>query len=250
MSDKPKIDGERTIFDPNVATRRYPADEVILEPTVVDPAPTLPGPAHPVPDPFAGLAANEPKRAIPMKPSAATVTLPIGFRLFEYRIDGILGQGGFGIAYAATDVNLNAKVVIKEYLPEDFAYRASDNTVSARDDQDQEFYQSGLDAFLVEARTLATFRHPNIVRVARFFEANRTAYMVLEYERGQSLKAYRKKHESIPEATLVQLFAPLLDGLAVVHSAGYLHRDIKPDNIYVRDVDGSLVLLELRVERL
>src|SRR6187399_2153605 len=194
-------------------------------------------------------AANEPKRALAPKPAAASTTLPIGFRLFEYRIDGVLGQGGFGIAYAATDVNLNSKVVIKEYLPEDFAYRASDQTVSARADEDQDFYQNGLDSFLVEARTLATFRHPHIVRVARFFEANKTAYMVLEYERGQSLKAWRKKRESISEAALVNLLAPLLDGLAVVHRAGYLHRDIKPDNIYVRDEDGSLVLLDFGAAR-
>ena len=245
MAEQPKNEAERTIFDPNVATRRY-SDDILLEPTL--PANSaegsLPAPAH-----AAERAANEPRRAIPSKPAAASVTLPIGFRLFEYRIDGILGQGGFGIAYAATDVNLNAKVVIKEYLPEDFAYRATDQTVSAKADEDQDFYQSGLDAFLVEARTLATFRHPNIVRVARFFEANRTAYMVLEYERGQSLKAYRKKHENIAEATLVTLFAPLLDGLSEVHAAGYLHRDIKPDNIYVRDSDGSLVLLDFGAAR-
>src|SRR5262245_59625977 len=163
-------------------------------------------------------AANEPKRALAPKPAAASTTLPVGFRLFEYRVDGVLGQGGFGIAYGATDVNLNAKVVIKEYLPEDFAYRATDHTVSARDDSDQDYYQSGLDAFLVEARTLTTFRHPHIVRVARFFEANKTAYMVLEYERGQSLKAWRKKRgDNIPEQTIVSLLAPLLDGLGVVH---------------------------------
>ncbi|HYC36239.1 MAG TPA: cache domain-containing protein, partial [Usitatibacter sp.] len=94
-----------------------------------------------------------------------------------------------------------------------------------------------------------TFRHPNIVRVARFFEANRTAYMVLEYERGQSLKSWRRKHEHVPEATIVSLLAPLLDGLATVHRAGYLHRDIKPDNIYVRDEDGSLVLLDFGAAR-
>ena len=236
MSDKPRIAGEPTIFDPNVATQRYASDNIVIDPTVVDPG-------------AASAAANDPRRGIPSKPAAASITLPVGFRLFEYRVDGILGQGGFGIAYAATDVNLNAKVVIKEYLPEDFAYRASDNTVSARADEDQEFYQAGLDAFLVEARTLATFRHPNIVRVARFFESNKTAYMVLEYERGQSLKSYRKKHDNIPEATLVSLFAPLLDGLAVVHASGYLHRDIKPDNIYVRDADGTLVLLDFGAAR-
>jgi len=202
----------------------------MLEPTVSDRAPEP--------------ARDSPKRAIPAKPQARDVTLPPGFRLHEYRIDAILGQGGFGIAYAATDVNLNVSVVVKEYLPDGFAYRAEDYTVSARTDEDQDFYQSGLDSFLVEARTLATFRHPNIVRVGRFFEANRTAYMVLEFERGESLKRWREKRGFVPENAIVELFAPLLDGLGAVHQAGYLHRDIKPDNIYVRDEDGSLVLLD------
>jgi len=177
-------------------------------------------------------------------PAAASLPIAAGYRLHEYRIDAVLGQGGFGIAYAATDVNLNTRVVVKEYLPEDFAYRAVDGTVRVRDGTDRELYQAGLERFLVEARTLASFRHRHIVRVARFFEANHTGYMVLEYERGQSLKAWRKNRETIPETTLVALVAPLLDGLAAVHRAGYLHRDIKPDNIYIRDEDGSLVLLD------
>jgi serine/threonine protein kinase/HAMP domain-containing protein len=219
--------------------------------TLFDPNPT--GPEATIVDPGASQAspgaANDLRRVLSPTPAAAHIVLPAGFRLFEYRIDSVLGQGGFGIAYAATDVNLAAKVVIKEYLPEEFAYRALDNTVQARDDTDQEFYQSGLDSFLVEARTLATFRHPNIVRVARFFEANKTAYMVLEYERGQSLKSFRKKRDTIPEAMIVSLLAPLLEGLQVVHNSGYLHRDIKPDNIYVRDEDGSLVLLDFGAAR-
>jgi serine/threonine protein kinase/HAMP domain-containing protein len=194
-------------------------------------------------------AANEPRRAIAAKPAATSYALPAGFRLHEYRIDAVLGQGGFGIAYAATDVNLNSRVVIKEYLPEEFAYRADDDSVCARADEDQVFYQAGLDSFLVEARTLATFRHRHIVRVARFFEANKTAYMVLEYERGQSLKSWRKSRDTIPESTIVALLSPLLDGLEVVHKAGYLHRDIKPDNIYIRDEDGSLVLLDFGAAR-
>jgi serine/threonine protein kinase/HAMP domain-containing protein len=218
-----------------------PADDPMLSAAASAPraAATHPG----------GSAPNDPRRAIRAKPAAVHIALPAGFRLFEYRIGGVLGQGGFGIAYRATDVNLNAKVVIKEYLPEDFAYRTTDNSVCARDDQDQEFYQTGLDSFLVEARTLATFRHPHIVRVARFFEANRTAYMVLEYERGESLKSWRTKHENLPEAEIVSLLAPLFNGLAVVHRSGYLHRDIKPDNIYVRDEDGSLVLLDFGAAR-
>jgi serine/threonine protein kinase/HAMP domain-containing protein len=177
------------------------------------------------------------------------LALAPGFELFEYRIDAVLGQGGFGITYLATDVNLNVRVAIKEYLPADFATRASDRSVSPRWPEDNEFYLNGLECFLIEARTLATFRHSNIVRVARFFEAHRTAYMVLEYERGQPLKQWWDKHKTMGEQQLLSLVQPLLDGLSVVHEAGYLHRDIKPDNIYVRKEDGSWVLLDFGAAR-
>lgn len=181
--------------------------------------------------------------------AGSSLALPRGHKLYEYRIDNVLGQGGFGITYLATDVHLNAKVAVKEYLPEYFACRSSDKTVSPRRKEDREAYQQGLESFLVEARTLATFRHPNIVRVARFFESNETAYMVLEYERGQSLKAWWKEHLDLPEPDLLSLLNPLLEGLMVVHSTGFLHRDIKPDNIYVRNEDGSLVLLDFGAAR-
>lgn len=172
-----------------------------------------------------------------------------GFCLHEYRIDSVLGQGGFGITYLATDLNLDVKVAIKEYLPASVAYRASDQSVAPRCPEDQLFYLNGLDSFLLEARTLATFRHPNIVRVARFFEAHQTAYMVLDYERGESLKTWWGTHGSLPEQDLLGLLRPLMDGLTAVHEAGYLHRDIKPDNIYVRREDGSLVLLDFGAAR-
>ena len=125
------------------------------------------------------------------------LALSEGYRLKEYRIDKVLGQGGFGITYLATDVNLNTRVAIKEYLPEHLAHRTTKGYVAPKADvagQDYllrlEQYLKGLDHYLTEARTLATFNHPNIVRVARFFEANKTAYMVMEYERGESLKAW------------------------------------------------------------
>jgi serine/threonine protein kinase/HAMP domain-containing protein len=194
-------------------------------------------------------AATPPVRTAATDVGSALVLAP-GFHLFEYRIDAVLGQGGFGITYLATDVHLNAKVAIKEYLPAGLAQRSGDKSVGPRWPIDVALYQDGLDRFLVEARTLATFRHPNIVRVARFFEANRTAYMVLEYESGKSLKQWWPGQGRLREAELLSLLQPLLDGLATVHGAGFLHRDIKPDNVYVRKIDGSLVLLDFGAARL
>jgi serine/threonine protein kinase/HAMP domain-containing protein len=194
-------------------------------------------------------AATAPAAPADSAADSALVLTP-GFHLFEYRIDAVLGQGGFGVTYLATDVHLNAKVAIKEYLPGELAQRSGDKSVSPRWPEDGALYQDGLDNFLVEARTLATFRHPNIVRVARFFEANRTAYMVLEYERGQPLKHWWPARKGASESELLSLMQPLLDGLHVVHQAGFLHRDIKPDNIYRRKDDGSLVLLDFGAARL
>jgi serine/threonine protein kinase/HAMP domain-containing protein len=177
-------------------------------------------------------------------PRQLPLALAPGFRLHEYRIEKVLGQGGFGITYLATDVHLNSLVAIKEYLPEEIAFRTGDRSISPNASQHRDRYREGLESFLVEARTLATFRHPAIVRVARFFEAHRTAYMVLEYEEGEPLRTWWPAHREVGEAGLLELLLPLLDGLAAVHAAGFLHRDIKPDNIQVRASDGRLVLLD------
>jgi len=186
----------------------------------------------------------------PLRRPLAPIALQPGHRLHEYRLDEVLGQGGFGITYLATDVNLNALVAIKEYLPAQLALRSSDSTVRPRSIDVMGTLLEGLDQFLVEARTLATFRHPNIVRVARFFEAHRTAYMVLDYERGRSLGAWwSEQRTTTTEADLLLLLAPLLDGLALVHHKGVLHRDIKLDNILVRAGDGSFVLLDFGAAR-
>lgn len=201
--------------------------------------------------PVAALApaANVQRAAFTTAPEDPNLALPVGYRLFEYRIDSVLGQGGFGMTYMATDVNLNSKVAVKEYLPEQFAYRSTTKSISARAEEDLDFYQHGLESFLVEARTLATFKHPNIVRVARFFEANNTAYMVLEYEKGKSLRAWWQDHGNLGEERFLGLLLPLIEGLGVVHRTGFMHRDIKPDNVIVRDGDGSFVLLDFGAAR-
>ena len=125
--------------------------------------------------------------------SGANHALPAGFVLNEYRVESVLGAGGFGVTYLATDCNLNLKVALKEYLPVDFAARAPDHSISARTDADNDSFEWGLRRFLDEARTLASFHHPNIVRVMRFFEGNRTGYMVMEFVDGQPLSSGSKK---------------------------------------------------------
>jgi hypothetical protein len=169
--------------------------------------------------------------------------LPKGYALHEYRVESVLGAGGFGLTYLATDSNLNLKVALKEYLPGDFAARAGDSTVQPKTGDAAESFQWGLQRFMDEARTLASFRHPNIVRVMRFFEANRTGYMVMEFVEGKPLSEWIGARRPLPQQAFVALVTPLLDGLEVIHKSGYLHRDIKPANIFMRD-DGTAVLLD------
>ena len=171
------------------------------------------------------------------------IALPAGFALNEYRIEATLGVGGFGLTYLAVDSNLDLKVAIKEYLPGDIAVRNADNSVKVKSDSAQDTFTWGRTRFLDESRTLASFKHPNIVRVMRFFEANQTAYMVMEFVAGKPLNDWVSLRRPLPQATAVALLLPLLDGLQVVHAAGFLHRDIKPANIFIRD-DGSPVLID------
>jgi serine/threonine protein kinase len=160
----------------------------------------------------------------------------------------VLGVGGFGITYLAWDSHLEKAVAIKEYLPGELAGRAADGDVVALSKERESDYRWGLERFLQEARTLARFEHPNIVRVARYFEANRTAYMVMDYERGEPLKTILQHRAQPPEQLLKDLARPLLEGLALVHAGGFLHRDIKPENIVVR-ASGRPVLIDFGAAR-
>ena len=169
--------------------------------------------------------------------------LPDGYKLHWYEIHAILGRGGFGITYLALDTNLNHEVAIKEFLPTDLAMRASDSSIHPISDEHTDTFGWGLNRFITEAQTLAQFRHPNIVLVHSVFEANGTAYMVMEYEKGESLDQAYTSNRLNTEADLLALLYPLMDGLERIHESGFVHRDIKPKNIYLRD-DGRPVLLD------
>jgi uncharacterized protein YjiK len=162
----------------------------------------------------------------------------------DYRIERVLGAGGFGITYLAEEVPLARLVTVKEYFPVDFAARDHVEDVVPRSRECEGDYTWGLDRFLAEAQTLARFNHPNIVRVYRFFQARNTGYIVLHYEEGQSLKGWLRSLGRAPrQHELDRLVEPLLDALETVHAADYLHRDIAPDNIMIRR-DGSPVLID------
>ena len=175
--------------------------------------------------------------------------LPRGHRLGEYELVRVLGVGGFGMTYLGFDHHLDKAVAIKEYLPSDIAARTADHSVAPQTSGSRGDFQWGLERFLDEARTLARFDHPHIVKVYRFFEAHGTAYIVMEYAEGETLLAYLTRKRTLSEAELKALLYPLLDGLEEVHKADFLHRDIKPGNIVLRDTDGSPVLLDFGAAR-
>jgi serine/threonine protein kinase len=175
--------------------------------------------------------------------------LPIGHTFDGYRILRLLGAGGFGITYLAEEATIGRKVAIKEYLPQGFAARAADSfTVRAVSTGAQGQFAWGLDRFRKEASTLVAFEHPNIVSVYRYFEANGTAYLVMQYVEGKPLDALISGGKMLAESEIEEVILPILDGLEQVHATHFLHRDIKPANIYIRK-DGRPVLLDFGAAR-
>jgi serine/threonine protein kinase len=163
--------------------------------------------------------------------------LPVGYRLQEFVVEGIQGEGGFSIVYRARDLQLQRDVALKEYLPSALAMRATGASVVPRSQRHEETFQLGLRSFINEARLLASFDHPALVKVYRFWEANGTAYMVMPLYRGPTLKAWLAAHEPPSEAWLKRLLAPLLDALELMHREQCFHRDIAPDNVLLLDTE-------------
>jgi serine/threonine protein kinase len=179
--------------------------------------------------------------------------LPSGARLGEFEIQRILGVGGFGVVYLALDHALQRQVAIKEYMPGTLATRGPDLEVVVRAENLQETYALGLRSFVNEARLLARFDHPALVKVYRFWEAHGTAYMVMPWYQGQTLLQVRRKMASPPDETwLRQLILPLLGALECLHRESVFHRDIAPDNILLVDDEAGAwrpVLLDLGAAR-
>ena len=175
--------------------------------------------------------------------------LPQGYRLQEYELVRVLGFGGFGMTYLGFDHNLDKPVAIKEYLPSDIAIRTSHNSVVPQASEFQGDFDWGLERFLDEARTLARFDHRHLVKVYRFFQMHNTAYIVMEYAEGETLSAYLNRKGVLTESELKAILNPILDGLATVHRADFLHRDIKPGNIVIRAEDRSPVLIDFGAAR-
>ena len=177
-------------------------------------------------------------------------TLPANLILNDcYRIERVVGSGRFGVTYEASDLALGTTVALKEYYPAEFGDRDDTLSVRPKSQRNLNTFERGRSDFLAEARTLARFEHPSIVRVVRVFEANTTAYMVMRFERGQNLEDWLRSLGRLPtQDELDALVAPLLDALEMMHGANFLHRDIAPDNIIVRE-DGTPVLLDFGAAR-
>lgn len=177
-------------------------------------------------------------------------SLDIGATIRHFEVLEVFPLGGFGVTYRAWDSKLNRQVAIKEFFPEGMAerqYESGAMTVVPLAQAEAEF-RYRLQQYLDEARVLASFNHPNIIKVYDFFEASGSAYIVMEYADGLSLKELLARCGVLSQRQCLDLFVPILQGLEVVHSVGFLHRDIKPGNIYVRD-SGEPVLIDFGAAR-
>ena len=172
--------------------------------------------------------------------------LPCGSVLAGKYVTGrVLGQGGFGITYVAQNHLTKELVAIKEYYPDSMAIREASHSVTPYNMDRSSNFEYGRERFLEEAKTLSEFiGNPHIVRVISYFEENGTAYFVMEYVKGISLKKYlRKKGGRISWQEAMQLLTPVMDALSAVHEKGIIHRDVTPDNIVITD-DGNVKLLD------
>jgi hypothetical protein len=175
--------------------------------------------------------------------------LPAGHRLQEFVIGSTIGEGGFGVVYLARDTKLGRVVAIKEFLPGAFASRTRGLAVSVRSEKHRGSFEAGRRSFINEARLLAQFDHPALVKVYRYWEENGTAYIAMPYYAGSTLKDWiHEQQGKVPEERLLRMVDALCEPLQMLHLNGVFHRDIAPDNIRILE-SGEPVLLDLGAAR-
>ena len=202
--------------------------------------PTPPAVAAPVPT----------ASADPLPAEGSGNALPAGTMLGEFELLAVAGEGGFAIVYRAWDHSLKRQVALKEYLPATLAMRHSGLQVLVKPGRQSEAFWKGLDSFVMEARLLARFDHPALVKVFRFWEANGTAYMVMPFYEGRTLRdELRGRSEPPDEATLLGWLGPVADALAVIHAERWYHRDVAPDNVLLLANSGRPLLLDFGAAR-
>ena len=220
MSDTPP-EGDRTVVQPR--------DEPRTERLTRDTAPALPASAS------QGDSGN---------------ALPVGTFLDEFELRSVAGEGGFSIVYRAWDHSLNRQVAVKEYMPAGLAARGADSQVSVRSERHRETFDAGLRSFVEEARLLAHFDHPALIKVYRFWKANGSAYMVMPFCEGITLRdQWRANPEPPDEQSLLTLLDPLTEALAVLHHEHWYHRDVAPDNVILLAGTGRPLLLDFGAAR-
>jgi serine/threonine protein kinase len=176
--------------------------------------------------------------------------LPPGTYLGEFELLSVVGEGGFGIVYRAWDHSLKRQVAVKEYMPSSLAQRTGGMQVSVRSEKYSETFLAGLQSFVKEARMLAQFDHPALVKVFRFWEANGSAYMVMPFYEGTTLRDELRLRQAPPdEATLLGWIGPIADALAIIHAEYWYHRDIAPDNVLLLAGSRRPVLLDFGAAR-
>ena len=223
MSPPPPDDDDRTVHQP----RTVPLSSGSVHTPVTTPRQT---------QGVAGVAAHH--------------SLPLGTRLGEFELTKEIGEGGFSIVYLAWDHSLDRHVALKEYMPSSIAARSGPIEVGARSERHRETFDAGLKSFINEAKLLARFDHPALVKVYRFWEANGTAYMVMPFYEGVTVKDTVRALPAPPdEAWLRGLLAPLTDALNVIHHESCYHRDIAPDNVILLAGSSKPLLLDFGAAR-
>ncbi len=238
--------------DPNERTVTKPQAKVYVPPE--DSEATVIRPSRPKVVAPAGSVTSFNPHGAPSGPPAAALDmgnhLPVGTFLAEFEITELLGEGGFGIVYLARDHSLERRVALKEYMPSALAARTGGANVSVKSERHRDTFEAGLKSFVNEARLLASFDHRSLAKVYRFWEANGTAYMVMPFYEGITLKQQLKDMGAPPnEAWLLELLEPLTEALEVIHSEQCYHRDIAPDNVMMLKGTNRPLLMDFGAAR-